>query len=221
MDIRMRSRIGCGPLPTCLLACASLTAPFLMRALELMNRGSLSNPVLIIWKGLRLSSSPSVELSLKLSEHHFCPVQITPPPRYLGTYALPPLTHNNDEIEIEGQGTYVEEDEGGGGGRQTREKQEEEEEGEEEEEEGQGEKEVKCIFLLCWLYTGAYSPQSHLLDCHVLGGLLFIVRLSCAVLITSKRSDHKTLPVWHMVAGSLIHFQGWKTWAVHKECTKL
>lgn len=63
-----------------------------------------------------------------------------------------------------------EEDEGGGGGRQTREKQEEEEEGEEEEEEGQGEKEVKCIFLLCWLYTGAYSPQSHLLDCHVLGG---------------------------------------------------
>eukprot|EP00983_Pelagomonas_calceolata_P069065 1150214-Pelagomonas_calceolata.AAC.3 len=107
MDIRMRSRIGCGPLPTCLLACASLTAPFLMRALELMNRGSLSNPVLIIWKGLRLSSSPSVELSLKLSEHHFCPVQITPPPRYLGTYALPPLTHNNDEIEIEGQGTYV------------------------------------------------------------------------------------------------------------------
>ncbi|KAF5832699.1 hypothetical protein DUNSADRAFT_11343 [Dunaliella salina] len=32
---------------------------------------------------------------------------ITPPPRYLGTYALPPLTHNNDEIEIEGVGTYV------------------------------------------------------------------------------------------------------------------
>ncbi|WIA30383.1 hypothetical protein OEZ86_000469 [Tetradesmus obliquus] len=32
---------------------------------------------------------------------------VTPPPRSLGIYALPPMTHNGEEIEIEGQGYVV------------------------------------------------------------------------------------------------------------------
>jgi hypothetical protein len=31
----------------------------------------------------------------------------TPPPRSLGIYALPPLTHNGEEIEVEGAGYVV------------------------------------------------------------------------------------------------------------------
>mmetsp|Transcript_13794 Transcript_13794/g.24151 ORF Transcript_13794/g.24151 Transcript_13794/m.24151 type:complete len:161 (-) Transcript_13794:243-725(-) len=31
----------------------------------------------------------------------------TPPPKSLGIYALPPLTHNGEEIDIEGQGYVV------------------------------------------------------------------------------------------------------------------
>lgn len=31
----------------------------------------------------------------------------TPPPRSLGIYALPPLTHTGEEIEIDGQGYIV------------------------------------------------------------------------------------------------------------------
>ena len=33
--------------------------------------------------------------------------QCTPPPRSLGVYALPPLTHNGEEIEVDGQGYVV------------------------------------------------------------------------------------------------------------------
>jgi hypothetical protein len=32
---------------------------------------------------------------------------VTPPPRSLGIYALPPNTHNGEEIEIDGQGYVV------------------------------------------------------------------------------------------------------------------
>jgi hypothetical protein len=32
---------------------------------------------------------------------------VTPPPRSLGVYALPPLTHNGEEIEIDGHGYVV------------------------------------------------------------------------------------------------------------------
>jgi len=32
---------------------------------------------------------------------------VTPPPRSLGIYALPPHTHNGEEIEIDGQGYVV------------------------------------------------------------------------------------------------------------------
>eukprot|EP00197_Chlamydomonas_leiostraca_P012811 CAMPEP_0202861404 /NCGR_PEP_ID=MMETSP1391-20130828/2817_1 /ASSEMBLY_ACC=CAM_ASM_000867 /TAXON_ID=1034604 /ORGANISM="Chlamydomonas leiostraca, Strain SAG 11-49" /LENGTH=134 /DNA_ID=CAMNT_0049540791 /DNA_START=98 /DNA_END=502 /DNA_ORIENTATION=- len=32
---------------------------------------------------------------------------VTPPPRSLGIYALPPLTHNGEEIDIDGQGYVV------------------------------------------------------------------------------------------------------------------
>ena len=31
-------------------------------------------------------------------------LQVAPPPRSLGIYALPPLTHCDEEIEVEGQG---------------------------------------------------------------------------------------------------------------------
>eukprot|EP00195_Chlamydomonas_chlamydogama_P015270 CAMPEP_0202892960 /NCGR_PEP_ID=MMETSP1392-20130828/2628_1 /ASSEMBLY_ACC=CAM_ASM_000868 /TAXON_ID=225041 /ORGANISM="Chlamydomonas chlamydogama, Strain SAG 11-48b" /LENGTH=145 /DNA_ID=CAMNT_0049577109 /DNA_START=120 /DNA_END=557 /DNA_ORIENTATION=- len=32
---------------------------------------------------------------------------VTPPPRSLGIYALPPLTHNGEEIEVDGAGYVV------------------------------------------------------------------------------------------------------------------
>lgn len=32
---------------------------------------------------------------------------MTPPPRSLGIYALPPITHNGEEIEIDGQSYIV------------------------------------------------------------------------------------------------------------------
>ncbi len=33
----------------------------------------------------------------------WCRPQVTPPPRSLGIYALPPLTHNGEQIEVDGQ----------------------------------------------------------------------------------------------------------------------
>ncbi len=46
---------------------------------------------------------------VQVTPHRAClnSVQVTPPPRSLGIFALPPLTHNGEEIEVDGQGFVV------------------------------------------------------------------------------------------------------------------